>query len=127
MDPPGLIVSARWYARPVLFVSDMDASLAFYVDQLGFTEHWRHAESGKTIVAQVDRLSCELILSAQEPDKTGRARIFVSLDRDVLDAARNELEGRGVAISDGQWGYRVMVVADPDGNELYFPYPAAPA
>ena len=38
-----------------------------------------------------------------------------------------ELEGRGVDVKDGQWGYRLMVVADPDGNELYFPYPASPA
>jgi hypothetical protein len=21
------------------------------------------------------------------------------------------------------WGYRVLIVPDPDGNELYFPYP----
>jgi predicted amidohydrolase len=26
-------------------------------------------------------------------------------------------------VKDGQWGYRLMVIADPDGNELYFPYP----
>ena len=117
-------MSARWYARPVVFVSNMDAALAFYVEQLGFTESWRHAESGTTIVAQVDRAGCELILSSQEPGKTGRARMFVSLDVDVLDAVRTELEARGVVIKDGEWGYRVMIVVDPDGNELYFPYPA---
>lgn len=43
----------------------------------------------------------------------------------ALDALRAELEGRGVDVKDGQWSYRLMVVADPDGNELYFPYPAA--
>jgi hypothetical protein len=36
-----------------------------------------------------------------------------------------ELEGRGVDVKDGQWGYRLMVIADPDGNELYFPYPTS--
>jgi hypothetical protein len=36
-----------------------------------------------------------------------------------------ELEGRGVDVKDGQWGYRLMVIADPDGNQLYFPYPAS--
>jgi hypothetical protein len=40
---------------------------------------------------------------------------------------RAELEGRGVEVKDGQWGYRLMVIADPDGNELYFPYPASRA
>lgn len=53
--------------------------------------------------------------------------MFISLDLSVLDALRAELEGRGVDVKDGQWGYRLMVVADPDGNELYFPYPAAVA
>jgi hypothetical protein len=51
--------------------------------------------------------------------------MFISLDPDVLDAVRVELEGRGVNVKAGNWGYRLMVIADPDGNELYFPYPAA--
>ncbi|HTE50960.1 MAG TPA: glyoxalase superfamily protein [Kofleriaceae bacterium] len=108
----------------MLFVSDMDRSIAFYVGQLGFEEHWRHEDAGNTLVAQVDRRGCELILSSQEPDKTGRGRIFISLDVAVLEAVRVELEGRGVAVEDGRWGYRLMIVRDPDGNELYFPYPA---
>jgi len=113
-------MSGRWYARPVVFVADLEQAVAFYVGTLGFAEVWRHEQ----IVAQVERATCELILSSQEPDKTGRARIFLSLDADVLDAVRAELEARGVAIEDGYWGYRTMIVRDPDGNELYFPYPA---
>src|SRR4051812_34193866 len=119
--------SPRWYARPVLFVSDIDRSVAFYVEQLGFEEHWRHQHEGKPIVAQVDRSDCELILSSQEPDKTGRGRMFISLDLEVLHAVRAELEARGVAVENGNWGYELMVVRDPDGNELYFPYPSAGA
>ena len=51
--------------------------------------------------------------------------LFISLDLAVLNALRAELEGRGVAVKDGEWGYRLMVVSDPDGNQLYFPYPAS--
>ena len=116
--------SLRWYTRPVLFVSDLARSLGFYVDRLGFTERWRHEDAGELLVAQVDRQSCELILCSQEPEKTGRGRIFISLDVEVLHAVRAELEGRGVGVRDGWWGYPLMVVHDPDGNELYFPYPA---
>jgi catechol 2,3-dioxygenase-like lactoylglutathione lyase family enzyme len=87
--------SLRWYARPVLFVSDLERSVGFYVDQLGFKERWRHEDAGKLLVAQVDRQSCELILSSQEPEKTGRGRMFISLDVDVLRSVRAELEGRG--------------------------------
>ena len=102
----------------------MDRSIAFYVGQLGFKERWRHEDAGKTLVAQVDREGCELILSSQEADKTGRGRMFISLDVAALEAVRAEFEGRGVAVEDGRWGYRLAIVRDPDGNELYFPYPA---
>jgi catechol 2,3-dioxygenase-like lactoylglutathione lyase family enzyme len=120
-------MSNKWYARPVLFVANIDRSVDFYGQQLDFTESWRYEEDGKAYVAQVDRLGCELILSSQWPDKVGNGLMFISLDPGVLDALRVELEGRGVDVKDGQWGYRLMVVTDPDGNQLYFPYPASPA
>jgi hypothetical protein len=46
-----------------------------------------------------------------------------------LRALRSELEGKGVDVRDGSWGYPLMIIRDPDGNELFFPYPSdrAPA
>lgn len=117
-------MSNEWYSRPVLFVTDIDRSVDFYVKQLGFTQNWRYEEDGKAYVAQVGRQGCELILSSQWSGKAGSALVFISLDPEVLNALRVELEGRGVDVKDGNWGYRLMVIADPDGNELYFPYPA---
>lgn len=35
-------MSDKWYARPVLFVADIDRSVDFYVKQLGFTQPWRY-------------------------------------------------------------------------------------
>jgi catechol 2,3-dioxygenase-like lactoylglutathione lyase family enzyme len=112
-----------WYARPVLFVADISRSVDFYVHQLGFTQRWRYEADGKALVAQVDRQGCELILSSQWPDKVGSGLMFISLDVDVLHAVRAELEGKGVEVKDGWWGYPLMVIHDPDGNELYFNYP----
>ena len=113
-----------WFARPVLFVTDIGPAVEFYVDQLGFTQSWRHEHEGKALVAQVDREGCALILSSQWPDKVGKGLIFISLAVDALHTLRAELEARNVAVKDGYWGYRLMVVCDPDGNELYFPYPS---
>jgi len=116
-------VSSNWYTRPIVCVSDVERSLVFYIDRLGFAEAWRHADDGQLLVAQVDRAGCELILSSQWPDQAGSARIFISLDPDVLAAARAEFESRGVEVKDGWWGYKLAIVEDPDGNQLYFPYP----
>jgi hypothetical protein len=30
----------RWYARPVLFVADLNRALRFYIDMLGFEKRW---------------------------------------------------------------------------------------
>ena len=120
-------MSDQWYSRPVLFVADIERSVDFYVKQLGFTQAWRFEDEGKAYVAQVDRKGCELIFSSQWPDKVEKGLMFISLDVGVLDALRAELEGRGVEVKDGEWGYRLMVVSDPDGNQLFFPYPASSA
>ena len=42
------------------------------------------------------------------------------------DPLRAEFEARGVSVRDGRWGYRVLMVEDLDGNELYFNYPNGP-
>src|SRR5579884_2253286 len=108
-------MSNHWYVRPVLYVTEIERSVDFYVNQLGFKQDWRYAEAGKVWIAQVARSGCELILTAQWPDKAGKGLMFISLDHEVLNTLRAELEARGVKVKDGEWGYRLMVVADPDG------------
>ena len=44
-----------------------------------------------------------------------------------LDALRAELEARGVPVKEGSWGYRLLVVDDLDGNQLFFNYPSETA
>ena len=118
-----------WFARPVLHVTDVEASIRFYVDRLGFAVPWRLEEDGATRVAQVERTGCALILSSQWPEKVGKGLVFVSSNAEptmqvaALDALRAEFESRGVPVRDDQWGYRLLVVEDPDGNLLYFNYP----
>lgn len=117
----------EWFARPVLHVSNVAASLRFYVDCLGFTIPWQFEG-----VAQVDRDGCALILSEHWPEKVGKGLMFISLNVEpetneayvaALDHLRAELEARGATVKDGQWGYRLLVVEDLDGNQLYFNYP----
>ena len=125
-----------WFARPIFSVTDVEASLRFYMDHLGFTTSWRFDEAGKAYVAQVDRQGCAIILSNHWPEKIGKGLLFVSLNVEppthkaataALDELRAELESKGVAVKDGWWGYRLLVVDDPDGNQLLFNYPNEPA
>ena len=126
----------EWFARPVLHVTDVEASLRFYVERLGFASPWRYDEDGRARVAQVDRDGCSLILTDTwadtSPEKIGRALMFISLNVEpatreaavaAVDALRAELEGKGVVVKEGSWGYRLLVVDDPDGNQLFFNYP----
>src|SRR6185295_8938466 len=114
-------MSDKWYTRPVFFVTDINRSVDFYVKQFGFKENWRFtSEGGEDEVAQVARPGIELILSSEEDEGKGKGLIFISLDLEVLLALRAEMEGRGVAVTAGIWGYRVMIIADPDGNKFYF-------
>jgi len=118
-----------WFARPVLHVTDVEASLRFYVDRLGFTSPWRHNEDGKADVAQVDRQGCAIILADSWPEKVGKGLMFISMNETgevqiaVLNALRAEFEAKGVPVKEGWWGYRLLVVDDPDGNQLFFNYP----
>ena len=121
-----------WFARPVLHVTDVDASLRFYVERLGFTSPWRYDEGGRAHVAQVDRQGCALILADTWPEKIGKGLMFISLNVEpatperlvaTLDAVRAELEAKGVPVREGSWGYRLLVVDDLDGNQLFFNYP----
>jgi catechol 2,3-dioxygenase-like lactoylglutathione lyase family enzyme len=107
-----------------LCVADVDRTLDFYVNKLGFTQSWRFEEDGKAFVAQADRQTCALIFSSQWPDKVGKGLMFISLGADeAVDQLRIEFEGKGVHVEDGYWGYPLLVVRDPDGNELLFNYP----
>ncbi|HET7347507.1 MAG TPA: VOC family protein [Acidobacteriaceae bacterium] len=119
-----------WFARPVLHVRDVEASLRFYITQLGFTSPWRYEEDGRVRVAQVDREGCAIILADTWPEKIGKGLIFISLNLEreamvtALDALRAEFESRGAAVREGSWGYRLVVVDDLDGNQLFFNYPS---
>src|ERR1039457_2830791 len=121
-----------WFARPVLHVKDVAASLRFYIDRLGFTSTWRYDEDGRVYVAQVDRQGCSLILADTWPEKIGKGLMFISLNVEpptraaavaALVALRAELEAKGAPVKEGSWGYRLLVVDDPDGNQLFFNYP----
>jgi catechol 2,3-dioxygenase-like lactoylglutathione lyase family enzyme len=114
-------ITHRWYSRPVLFVADVKRALRFYVDLLGFEKAW-HEDDGKGKVCQVNRAECEIIL-CEDADRKDRVRLFVSLTQDGIAELRREIVERSIPSKKSWWGYDVIQIDDPDGNELLFPLP----
>ena len=101
-------------------VSDVDRAKAFYADQVGFNaDHDQKVNEGLRFVQLTPPGSaCSIAIGTgitqAKPGSVAGLQIVVS---DVA-AARAELEGRGVAVSDVQefpWG-KFVFFSDPDGN-----------
>ena len=116
-EPRAEQMTHKWYSRPVIFVTDVNRALHFYVEMLGFQKAW-HAGDGT--VCQVDRAECEIIL-CEDSDRKDRARLFISVTPEGIAELRRELVERSIPYEKSWWGYDVIRIVDPDGNELLFP------
>jgi len=114
-------ITHRWYMRPVFFVGDVGRSLRFYEDLLGFKKSW-HEGDGKGRVCQVNRSDCEIIL-CEDDGRKDKARLFVELTQDGITELRRAIAERSIPSKESRWGYDVIQIDDPDGNELLFPLP----
>ena len=103
-------------ATPILRVADLDASVTYYVERLGFALQWRDAP-----LASVGRGRASLMLS--EGDQ-GHAGTWVWIAVDDVDALHDELRARGARLrhppANYPWGSRECQVTDPDGHVLRF-------
>ena len=109
----------KWYARPVFFVADIKRALHFYEKLLGFEKAW-HSGDGKGTVCQVNRSECEIIL-CEDAGRKDKARLFVELTKDGIMELRREIVEHSIPNKTSWWGYDVIQIDDPDGNELLFP------
>ena len=109
-------IDYTWYLRTVFFVSDIQRAIDFYVGKLGFKKKW-HAGDGKGTVCQVDRGGCEIIL-CQDATRDDRGRVFLELSRKAVDQLLKEVAQRSVPTQKSWWGYDVLRIEDPDGNDL---------
>jgi catechol 2,3-dioxygenase-like lactoylglutathione lyase family enzyme len=104
------------HAIPILRVSDLRASLAYYINTLGFKLDWEHPSR----FASVSRDRCCLFLC--EGDQ-GHLGTWTWTGVDDVDALCAEFQRNGAIIrhppTNYEWAYE-MQVADPDGNILRF-------
>jgi len=101
-------------------VSDVDRAKAFYTEKAGFNADHDHTVSDEVRFVQLTPpgSACSIALGKgvieTEPGSVQGLQLVVS----DIEAARDELAGRGVEVSDIQsfpWG-RFVFFKDPDGN-----------
>ena len=104
----------------ILPVSDVDRAKAFYAEQAGFNADHDYRVSDEVRFVQLTPRgsACSIAigngLTQAAPGSAPGLQMVVT----DVDAARTELAGRGVAVSDVQdfpWG-RFVFFSDPDGN-----------
>ena len=130
-------MNARYLGHVVFYVRDLDRSLAFYRDLLGFQEVGR-IFNGSAAALTSGRTHHELLLievgNAPPPLQGRRLGLYhigikIGDSLDELRAAKKELEAAGVAIT-GMSDHTVsqsLYLADPDGNEVELYVDADPA
>jgi lactoylglutathione lyase len=105
----------------ILYVTDMDRSIAFYCDTIGLQLKFVDAgyaefASGSTRFALYERRRADWLLDS--PTSPGPAAEVVFVVDDVDEEARRFLAS-GVPVlappTDRPWGHRTLHVADPDG------------
>jgi len=101
-------------------VSDVDRAKAFYSEQVGFSADHDHTVNEQIRFVQLTPhgSACSIAIGKGivdgEPGSVSGVQMVVA----DVEAARSELAGRGVDVSDVQdfpWG-RFVFFADPDGN-----------
>lgn len=113
-------------AIPILRMFDVERTLAFYVDFLGFTVAWEHRFADHApLYLEVQRDGVRLHLSEHHGDATPGSAVII----EVADAAalQRDLVGRDYryarpGLEQQDWGLTVTV-GDPAGNRVIFLQP----
>lgn len=105
-----------------IFVSDFDRAFTFYTDKLGLKPRLKDEKFG---YASFDTKGAQLAIARADGEQAhlvGR-HTGVGLMVDDLDAAWQELTGKGVAFSvkpeKQPWGGYMALMLDSEGNILY--------
>lgn len=101
-------------------VSDVDRAKAFYVEQAGFTADHDHRvdETLRFVQLTPPGSGCSIAIGEGLVDSPPGSLKGLQLVVPDIEAARDELGGRGLDVGDVQefaWG-RFVFFADPDGN-----------
>lgn len=113
---------------PVLPVNNVEETLAFYKEQLGFSELFSQPGEGGVIVnGQVQMEGCHLMFNLNPADANkqgGGIYLWIRIEGTNIDDYYNRIEGKDVQIveeiKDQFWGDRSFTIRDCNGYVLAF-------
>ena len=111
---------------PVLQVSDLDESIQFYKDILGFDHDFTYGAPPYYAGLRMGCISIHLNMADKTSSRVGKGSVFISCDE--VDTYYEKLTDKGVEITSelATWPYDVrdFQIKDIDGNLLCFGCPA---
>lgn len=105
-----------------LRTTDLEASIRFYTERLGFTLGWRYGEGYAAILAD-DRMFHLKRVDASDPsiaEVAAHGHFHLYFYTDDLDAVAARDLPMVEPPHDTPWGMREMIVTDDQGHTLYF-------
>ncbi|HEX4285859.1 MAG TPA: glyoxalase superfamily protein [Terracidiphilus sp.] len=105
---------------PILRVTDMAASIDYYINKLGFKVNWGYPGDGKSLFASISRGRCCLFLSVGDQGHPGT---WVWIDGKHVESLYLEFVASGAKIRNPPTNYEwamEMQIEDLDGNVLRF-------
>ncbi len=112
-----------------LTVKDLEKSLAWYQDVVGFTVDRRHEREGKLMGVSLKAGTVRILLTQDDGARgwdraKGEGMSLQFTTEQNLDAIADRIKEQGVTLDtepvDTPWGMRVFRVRDPDGFRLVF-------
>lgn len=107
---------------PILQVRDLEASLSFYCDILGFTQTFIYGEPSYYAGVSRDESCLHLNQIEENKDRQGKGSVYFFCDE--VDGYYEAISSAGAEITSPlgtyPYGMRDFQIKDPDGNLLCF-------
>ena len=101
---------------PILRVENLEVSVSYYLDKLGFESQWRAGQ-----MASVGRGNTSIMLNENDQGQPGT---WLWIGVSDVDALYAEFQKRGARLrhppTNYPWGSRECQISDPDGHVLRF-------
>ena len=118
-------------AYPLLYVDDIERSLEFYCDQLGFTLTERWDPDGRLAWCSLTMEGAQIMLQRAEPDDLtalarGKSDVALFFLCEDVDRLHEKFQARGAKVpapTEAFYGMRQLTLLDPDGRRICFEHP----